>query len=102
MPAHAGIPGNERTDEPAKAGENLVQLHPPQSFSDGKTLLKPQTICADELARRKWKIKPQTLSVQMNLREESGNCGPEHGIISKAGQNFQIRTGYNKLKAYLH
>ena len=87
IPAHCGIPGNEKADELAKAGGNLLQTHPSQSFKEIKTLLKQ--------------------SMKMKWSRKNGGYKPELDNINSLSRNeqtkiFRLRTGHCGLRAHLH
>lgn len=66
------IPGNERPDEPAKAGVNLMQPHALQNFREAKTCLKQYT--------------------QINWREENWNWQHQQTSQKCAAQNYQTHN----------
>ena len=85
IPAHCGIPGNERADSLAKAGSSLAQPQVKLSYREATTILKQE-------ARQKWR------------RENSYN--PEADAIrllnrEKATIIYRLRTGHCCLRAHL-
>ena len=86
IPAHCGIPGNERADKLAKTGSNCDQPQSELSFQEAKALVKQQQTS-------RWRginggYKPQTDSIRLLDRK-------------KATMIYRLRTGHCQLRAHL-
>ena len=86
IPAHCGIPGNEKADSLARAGSDLPQPQVNLSYQEAKTLLKHQ-------ARSKWQQKnggynPRTDAIRLLDRQSAS-------VI------YRLRTGHCGLRAHL-
>ena len=86
IPAHCGIPGNERADQLAKQGAQKDQPNPGTSYEEIKTILQRE-------GQKEWKT----------LHPESQNT-EAFDMLNRDGQViiFRLRTGHCRLKGHLY
>ena len=86
IPAHCGIPGNERADRLAKSGSKQPQAMSTSTYQEAKTLLRNSQKC-------QWK-------------RATGDFNPSTDQISRLARHeqttiFRLRTGHCGLRAHL-
>ena len=86
IPAHCGIPGNERADRLAKTGSKQLQPTSTSTYQEAKTLLRNRQKC-------QWK-------------KATGDYNPSTDPINRLARHeqttiFRLRTGHCGLRAHL-
>ena len=86
IPAHCGIPGNERADHLAKSGSKQLQPLSTSTYQEAKTLLRNRQKC-------QWK-------------KATGDYNPSTDPINRLARHeqtaiFRLRTGHCGLRAHL-
>ena len=86
VPAHTGLPGNERADRLAKEGSRLTQPTSPATYEETKTLLRSSS-------KREW------LSLNHGYQAERDPIR----TLERKNQTliFRMRTGHCGLRAHL-
>ena len=113
IPAHCGIPGNERADRLAKSGSKQLQPMSTSTYQEAKTLLQNRQKCQRKRATGDY--NPSTEPINRLARHEQTTISrvPEQNGVSQAwyiveihhsGRKpsiYRLRTGHCGLRAHL-